>query len=436
MKYIIDVTQLVHWPGRLTGIPRVMQELAIRFPGNGREVVFVSWVKELGAMCEVNLDKTLAIRGSGIEYEKRNAVADAPINTLPQETAHPVNISLIRQGKTFTKKVLHRLGADDTKLVKNLREALFQKELTTYKKLEVHKDDIFFIPGGEWWDTNFINLVLEYHASGVKIVQLSHDLLPIVTPHFAGHATDSLSNYNSKVMPIASLVLANSQSTKRDIVAWLQSRKLVVPKIEVFRIGEDFTFDTPAKPKSEDFVATGLKGGDYILSVGTIEARKNHALLYYTYKLGKSKGVKLPKLLIVGRRGWMTDDIYHYMTNDPETKNDIIPLHDISDAELSWLYDNSLFSIYPSFYEGWGMPIAESITRGVPSLAGNRSSMPEVAPGFAHYFNPSSTDELLDGIITMLEPGYLQKEKARLKEYKTTTWDDSFAQVIGYLEKL
>jgi glycosyltransferase involved in cell wall biosynthesis len=436
-KYIIDITQLVHWQGRLTGIPRVMQELAVRFNSQEKETVFVSWVKEVGDMCEVDFESTMAIRGSGIEYVKKGTSSSkgAPQTSL-ETPVEPTKLSLTRRSKNFAKKVLRRIGADDNKIVTQFRASLYQKNVETYARLIVSKGDIFLIPAGEWWDENFINLVLDYASQGVKIVQVSHDLLPIVTPQFSGHATESLSNYNSKVIPIASLVLANSQSTKNDLIEWLKAKNLQGPKIEVFRIGEDFTFEKPTKPTDEIFNKAGLTGNDFIISVGTIEARKNHALLYYTYKLAVSKGINLPKLLIIGRKGWMTEDIYHYITNDPDTKDILLPLHDISDSELSWLYNHSLFTIYPSYYEGWGMPIAESITRGVPCLASNTSSMPEVAPGFAHHFTPSSTDELLDGIINMLKPGNLDKERAKLKGYKSTTWDDSFAQVLGYLEKL
>ena len=435
MKYVIDVTQLVHWEGRLTGIPRVVQELAVRFPSNEREVVFVSWVKEVQDMCEVDLDATLAIRGNGIEYVKEGAsvesterVLDAPVEST--------KLSFTRRSKTFAKKVLRRIGVEDSRFVTKFRQDLHQKEILTYKRLTIESDDVFFIGAGEWWDNNFINLVLGYNQKGVKIVQVSHDLLPIVTPQFSGHATESLSIYNSKIMPISALVLANSESTKRDLIAWLKAKNLTVPKVEVFRIGEDFTIEPPVKPSDAVFKALNLKGGDFIISVGTIEARKNHALLYYTYKLAVSRGVKLPKLLVIGRRGWKTEEIYEYITNDPATKNSLVPLHDISDAELSWLYDNALFTIYPSFYEGWGMPIAESIMRGTPALASNTSSMPEVAPGYAHYFNPSSTDELLDAIIAMLKPGAVEKDKAKIKDYTPTSWDDSFTQVFNYLEKI
>ena len=434
MKYIIDVTQLVHWQGRLTGIPRVVQELAVRFPSEGREVVFVSWVKEVNDMCEVDLDATLTIRGNGIEYVKIGATKKS--NVILESPIEPSKLSLTRRSKTVVKKILRRIGAEDLRFVTKFRQDLHQKDVLNYKRLTVNKGDVFFIGAGEWWDDNFINLVLKYNQDGAKIVQVSHDLLPIVTPQFSGHATESLSIYNSQIMPIAALVLANSESTKQDLVAWLKAKNLTIPKIEVFRIGEDFTIEPPVRPSDAVFKSLGLRGGDFIISVGTIEARKNHALLYYTYKLAVSRGVKLPKLLIVGRRGWKTEDIYEYITNDPATKDLLVPLHDISDAELSWLYDNALFTIYPSFYEGWGMPIAESIMRGTPALASNTSSMPEVAPGYAHYFNPSSTDELLDAIIAMLKPGASEKDKAKIKDYTPTSWNDSFTQVFNYLEKI
>lgn len=433
-KYIIDVTQLVHWQGRLTGIPRVVEELALRFPSQkDHEVEYVSWVKEVNDMCVVDLQATLAIRGNGIEYVKQDSQGGGLVVDTYVE---PTRISITRQAKSFTKKALKRMGADKMSVVVRLRERLHQANTLTYKKATVQKNDIFFIGAGEWWDENFIKLVEAYHQKGVKIVQVSHDILPIVTPQFAGHATDSLATYNSRIMPIADLVLAVSESTKRDVTKWLETKNLTVPTIEVFRLGEDFTAAEIKQPSGEDFLATQVKGNDYILCVGTVEARKNHAILYYTYKLALAKDIELPKLLIVGRRGWKTDDVYDYITNDPDIKHQLIFLQDISDEELSWLYENALFTIYPSFYEGWGMPIAESIMRGVPCLASNTSSMIEVAPGYADYFTPSSTDELLNGIIDLLRPGQLAKKRRHIKGYKSTSWDESFNQVLEKMENI
>jgi glycosyltransferase involved in cell wall biosynthesis len=439
MKYIIDVTQLVHWPGRLTGIPRVVEELARRFPSTGKTTVYVSWVKELGAFCEIDFNATLAIRGNGIEYRLRTQETDASEGSPAVAVETPVEasqLSKIQATKILAKKIVRRLKLEKIPIVERVRRGRYLKMMQNYRQVTIQKDDIVFIGAGEWWDKAFIAYLEDAHAKEAKIVQVSHDLLPITAPQFSGHATESLSNYNRHIFPISSLVLSVSRATKQDIVTWLTREGLPIPPIEVFRLGEDFTKNAPVKPKSEDFVSTGLKGSDFILTVGTIEARKNHALLYYTYKLAKARGIKLPKLLIVGRRGWKTDDIYGYMTQDPDTKDLLIPLHDIADAELSWLYDNCLFTVFPSQCEGWGMPIAESITRGVPVIAGNVSSMAEIAPDFTVSFSPNSTDELLDAIIRLLDSEVLAAQKKHIRDYRPTTWDDSFDQVANFLETL
>ena len=440
MKYIIDVTQLVHWPGRLTGIPRVVEELARRFPSTGKDVSYVSWVKELGAFCELDFKATLAMRGSGIEYLLKTDTQQGARIEEPQVAVEvaiePSALSPTQTTKLLAKKVIRKLKLEKIPIIEHVRRGRYLKLMQSYRQVEVLEGDVIFIGAGEWWDATFISYIEDAHKQGARIVQVSHDLLPITAPQFSGHATESLSNYNRHIMPISALVLSVSESTKRDIEQWLKSENLPVPPIEVFRLGEDFTKQAPQIPVDPVFASAGVKGDDFILSVGTIEARKNHAILYYTYKLAKSRGIELPKLLIVGRRGWKTDDIYEYITQDPETKEKLIPLHDISDAELSWLYDHCLFTVFPSQCEGWGMPIAESIMRGAPVIAGKVSSMAEVAPGYTIPFSPNSTDELLNAIIDMLDSNTRDKQKALIKKFKPTTWDDSFEQVSGYLEKI
>jgi hypothetical protein len=132
--------------------------------------------------------------------------------------------------------------------------------------------------------------------------------------------------------------------------------------------------------------------------VGTIEPRKNHTVLYYAYKLAKTRSIMLPRVVIVGRRGWGSDDIVRILTEDPDVKDDFVLLLNTSDDELSWLYGHCLFTIFPSFYEGWGIPIGESVARGVPCLCSDSSSMVEIAEGHVAHFAPTSTDECLAGL--------------------------------------
>ena len=216
----------------------------------------------------------------------------------------------------------------------------------------------------------------------------------------------------------ATRILAISEHTKQDIASWLTASGLPVPKIDVFRLGDDFTLEAPRQPTDVSFLDAYNRNTHFLLCVGTIEVRKNHALLYYTYKLAHEQHIELPPVVIVGRRSWLSDDLYEVMTHDPQTKAQFVFLHDASDEELAWLYRHCQFSVYPSFYEGWGLPIGESLANGVPCVASRSSSMPEVAGELIPYFSPASADECLQAITAMLRPGSLDEAKRTISSYQ------------------
>jgi len=230
-------------------------------------------------------------------------------------------------------------------------------------------------------------------------------------------------------------VLCVSENTKRELVGWLKEQKLHVPRVEVFRLGDVLDVAAPAKPTEQAFVDAKLQGGDYIMCVGTIEAKKNHALFYYVYKWAKAQGITLPKLVLVGRKGWGTENIYTMMANDPEISSSFVFLHDAGDDNLTWLYDHCLFTVLPSFHEGWGIPIAESLARGVPCACSNTSSMVEIGEGIVEHFSPYSTDECLAAIVKWLDPKALTAARKRTASYTQTPWETSYQQVKKYLEQ-
>ncbi len=430
----IDITQLVHWPGKLTGIPRVIEELAKRFGKNTDfDAVFVSWVKDIGAFCVVDLEASLAQRGKGIVYVPKGKEG---VSSHGSQSSRPSFVSRAQQvAKPYAHKAVNSLGRVSPRVANRLKNQAVGRMAANYQQWDPQQAYVLFIPHGEWWDDSYIDVVKRAALKGVRIVQLIHDMLPVVTPQYSGHATRSFTNYCTQVLPICNLILAISKSTETDIITWLKSQKLDVPKIAVFHEGEDFSFASAQKPTDEVFVGSGLKGKDYILCVGTVEARKNHTLLYYVVKLAKQKGVALPKIVVVGRRGWKTENFFDIAQDDPETKEQMIFLTDTSDNELSWLYDHCLFTIYPSFYEGWGLPIAESVSRGVPCICSNTSSMKEVAPDYVSFFSPASTDECLAAVQKMLDPKNLDKAKQKLKNYHGTTWNDAYNDIASIMKE-
>jgi len=117
--------------------------------------------------------------------------------------------------------------------------------------------------------------------------------------------------------------------------------------------------------------------GSYFLAVATIEPRKNLSTLLDAYvRLRQACGSACPELVIVGRKGWNCDDILQYMTSLEES---VHFLGHIPDQDLIVVYQMALSLVFPSLYEGFGLPIIEAMTAGCPVIAANSSSLPEVA---------------------------------------------------------
>ncbi len=407
-RVVVDVTQLVHWPGELTGIPRVMDEIARRFAADAtptQEPVFVSWVSGQQAMARVDLDRFH--REGGVHYVQPHHGAPWWSERLAGglDRAMRVPVPAVRRQ------------------LERLRNRLGPERLGGVIEYCLEPGDVLLIGWGEWWDPNFIRFVTDATASGVKVAQLVHDLGPVTHPHLAGNSSSFL-DYFSEVLPQAAALVAVSNNTADDLRRWGASLGHADLPIEVVREGDVFGRAEPREPELPASTSDG-----FVLCVGTIEAKKNHALLYYVYKQAERRNLALPPVVIVGRRGWRTDDVYGLMTDDPEVSPKFVFLHDATDGELAWLYDHCRYTVFPSFFEGWGIPIAESVSRGVPCLCSNAASMPEIAPGAVRHFNPDAPAELLNLMVELNGEEALALARREAATYEPTSWDHTYAEI-------
>lgn len=425
-RLVVDVTQLVRWKGKPTGIPRVMSELSTRLEQH-EDTIFVVWdtleqlfsVIDLSDMLQAK-DEQVSADSSSVQESHGYDIQKKLIHAVKKARAESVAVRKLSQ---IPVKIAKKAVS-----IKKLKNAPIEWSQKTNEYTPEQKDTMVVF-WGEWADPTYRQALVRLHGQNVKLVQFAYDMLPIVTPQFSGHSTQSLTDYIFQIYPLCDKLIAISEHTKKDVAQWLKKIKKRVPPIEVIRLGDDFNFVASKKPK--DVARINSK---FIICVGTIEARKNHTLLYYVYKRALEKGIELPDLAIVGRRGWQTDDIYNLIQNDPDINKKIHFFENRGDDELSWLYENCLFSVYPSFYEGWGLPIAESVSRGVPCASSNTSSMQEVAGSLVLYFSPNSVDECLDAMTILLKPTELKRARTQTKKYKITTWDQTYQQVCKILE--
>jgi glycosyltransferase involved in cell wall biosynthesis len=139
---------------------------------------------------------------------------------------------------------------------------------------------------------------------------------------------------------------------------------------------------------------------DYWLFVGTVEPRKNLDTLIKAHEIYWSRSAAPRKLLIAGGRGWHSEQVHQEI--ERRTRQDEVSYRGyVSEGELEALYEHARAVVYPSHYEGFGLPILEAMQRGVPVICSRTTSHPEVGGDAVEYFNAWSPEELADKMLDL-----------------------------------
>jgi hypothetical protein len=268
---------------------------------------------------------------------------------------------------------------------------------------------------------------------GFQFVSLIYDIIPLKFPHFVQpNVAPFFQAWFPETLKNSDLLITISENSRKDIQEFTESAGIACPPIEVVRLGDEL----PAEAREK--VASSGDEDPFVLCVGTIEVRKNHMLLYHVWRrLIERHGNRVPPLLLAGAKGWISDDVLHLITNDPLTRSRVVPLFRTPDDELRRLYQNCLFTVYPSFYEGWGLPVAESLTYGKYCIASCTSSIPEIGGDLLDYHDPYDFKEALSLIErAIFDPTYRAAREDQIRRsYKTTTWRECAASVLAAIER-
>jgi len=174
---------------------------------------------------------------------------------------------------------------------------------------------------------------------------------------------------------------------------------------------------------------------NYILSVGTLQPRKNFVRLIEAFSKLKDKEVEL---VIIGKKGWLYDEILaapkKYNIEGRVKFLDFVP-----DGDLPSFYKNALCFALPSLYEGFGLPVLEAMSYGCPVVVSNTSSLPEIAGEAGIYVEPENVESICDGLLTAVGERNLVQGKKRvafgLKRAKLFTWENAAKKTLDILEK-
>jgi glycosyltransferase involved in cell wall biosynthesis len=153
---------------------------------------------------------------------------------------------------------------------------------------------------------------------------------------------------------------------------------------------------------SEEKAVSGLNPNNFWLSVGTLEPRKNLRKILSAYKQYIDLHCDPKPLVLAGGQGWLEDDIDQFIANLGLTKY-VQRLGYVDDATLTWLYKNCWAFVYPSVYEGFGLPVLEAMSLGAPVITSNTTSLPEVGGDAVLYVNPAQEFELVKAFEKLMD---------------------------------
>ena len=299
----------------------------------------------------------------------------------------------------------------------------------------------FLITLGLDWDrpypAEFFRLANE---EGLRIITCCYDLIPILFPQYCvGDVALRFKDYLNHLLWGSEAVLCISANTERDLLHYAARIGAPIPLTRVITLGDQISSAQGAISAALIEPLNALIAQPFLLYVSTIERRKNHELLYRALRLlcQQRDPATLPKLVFVGMPGWHVDDLLHDLALDPLTKGLIVQLHEVSDAELQILYRHALFCLYPSIYEGWGLPIAEALAMGKVILASDQASMPEVGGDLVPTYSPWNAPAWADAIANFLDhPQQLAALEARIRsEYQPRTWEATARSVLQLIEQ-
>jgi glycosyltransferase involved in cell wall biosynthesis len=274
-----------------------------------------------------------------------------------------------------------------------------------------------------------------HHRPDVLPVFLIHDLLSLDFPEFfpPGYEHRFRRRVETMIARARAIITTSQQVAERIRVEYLERGVAPVP-IHTEALASPLEW----APTLEDADKATLGNTPYFLVVSTIEPRKNHALLIQVWRSLIQRGVSPPKLVLVGRRGWESEQTFRELDLAPDLQQYLVQVPSLPPAHVRALMKSALAVLMPSFAEGYGIPIVEALSLGTPVICSDIPVFRDVSQHKALLRSPLDGLGWLEAIESMMEPASsLRAEYAyRASEFKAPTWDSYFRNVLGFLGTL
>ena len=274
-------------------------------------------------------------------------------------------------------------------------------------------------------------------VKGKKVVYV-HDMTCVACPETMDDTVRRLLNQNLKdTCRRADAIIAVSDFTKQEIIRYLD---ISAEKVHVIPngINHDVFFPDESMRKNSSLHTQYGLSGEYFLYLGTIEPRKNIVLLLDAYeKLLRSLGDQCPQLVLAGKKGWNLQEIEERMA-DKIFEGHLVTTDYVPTDEVPRLMRGALAFVFPSVYEGFGLPPLEAMACGTPVIVSDRASLPEVVGGAGLVVPVDTPDALANAMRRLVEELDLRAALSQkgIERAKAFTWKQAAQKLLEICDSL
>lgn len=305
-------------------------------------------------------------------------------------------------------------------------------------EIQMDPKSTYVILGAHWGFKDVINMFKSHSANGGKVIQMIYDLIPHSNPDFCNKDFQlAFDKWLKDVSENVDRFVCISQYTAQALKQFLGT-KAAGKIIEAVPLAHEFGGypRDPAGLAPTDEIAK-VVAKPYVLCVGTIEIRKNGVTLLKVWShLIETLGDQTPTLVFAGRKGWLIDEFDGILESSEKLQRFIKIIETPSDFDLVALYRNCLFTVFPSFSEGWGLPVGESVWFGKFCLGSNTTSVPEVCGDLIDYVDPVDVDSMTEKIKYLIQnPDYIRSREITIRNARLRTWADVSRDLFKFINR-
>ena len=266
---------------------------------------------------------------------------------------------------------------------------------------------------------------------GLRALFFLHDLIPITHPEYSRSQEAEVHGRRLQTMfAVGSGIVVNSISTRQALVGCAAAGQGEPPPCVVAPLAP-ISLPAPAQ-------ARPIKER-YFVAVGTIEPRKNHWMLLHLWRqLAEELGEAAPRLVLIGQRGWECEQVVNLLERCEILRGLVIEKRRCPDAALATWLQHAQALLFPSFVEGFGLPLLEALSQGVPAIASDLAVFREFAGEIPDYLDPLDGSGWKARVLDYAQPdsALRRAQLERMRGFQAPTWENHFATVEGLIERI